>query len=665
MARAVDEVRFSLAERALQLLAPFPGRAGFAVRLAVICALTALVVEVYQTPEPALTIYVAFFAVKLDRAVSVLTSIVMVVLVTIIIALLLLLARGVLDHPSWRVAAMALLSFALLFAASSSKLKPVGNTMALVTGYSLDALGSAHVGELATRALLYAWLFVAIPAGLSIAVNLVAGTAPRRLVERALADRLRVAARFLHAPDAQARIAFVQSMREGLGEIPGWLRLSAAERAASPGDIAALHQAAHATCALLPLILQLVDADDLGHTARDRAHLSGCLGEMAEILEGGGYPLDIAFAAGSPPDANEVARATLATIRELLATFAVPPSVMLHGAAKARAGFFAADAFSNPVHVQYALKATAAAMICYLAYSILDWPGIHTCLITCYIVSLGTTAETIEKLSLRIAGCLVGAALGLAGIVFVMPHVTSVVALATIVAGVAFVSAWIAGGSPRISYIGFQIAFAFFLSVVQGSGPAFDMTVVRDRVVGIVFGNLVVAMIFTSVWPVTVATRIDPAIAGVLRSLAALAAETVKWRRWMRTGELQDALNKVEQDIAIARYEPAFVRPSLDWIARRRAVVAAVAACQGPLLLEADCQRGGDRAVALAALAQAFDRAAPRPAACDHGSGGLRRRTPEDAHSVALAGPAVALLEQAVAGAADEGSNGRADHALV
>ena len=41
----------------LRLLKPFPGRLEFAVRLALICALTALVVEIYQTPEPALTTY--------------------------------------------------------------------------------------------------------------------------------------------------------------------------------------------------------------------------------------------------------------------------------------------------------------------------------------------------------------------------------------------------------------------------------------------------------------------------------------------------------------------------------------------------------------------------------------------------------------------------------
>jgi multidrug resistance protein MdtO len=41
----------------LRLLMPFPGRLEFAVRLALICALTTLVVEIYQTPEPALTTF--------------------------------------------------------------------------------------------------------------------------------------------------------------------------------------------------------------------------------------------------------------------------------------------------------------------------------------------------------------------------------------------------------------------------------------------------------------------------------------------------------------------------------------------------------------------------------------------------------------------------------
>jgi multidrug resistance protein MdtO len=71
--------------------------------------------------------------------------------------------------------------------------------------------------------------------------------------------------------------------------------------------------------------------------------------------------------------------------------------------------------------VQHALKTTAAAVFCYLLYSLLDWPGIHTCFITCYIVAQTTAAESVEKLSLRIIGCLIGAAAGIAAIVFLVP----------------------------------------------------------------------------------------------------------------------------------------------------------------------------------------------------------------------------------------------------
>src|SRR5580698_7188815 len=99
------------------LLAPFPGRLEFAVRLALICALTTLVVEIYQTPEPALTAYVVFFVMKPDRAESVTTSIVMLVLISLILGLVLALTVRVIEQPLWRVAAMTLMSFCLTFAA--------------------------------------------------------------------------------------------------------------------------------------------------------------------------------------------------------------------------------------------------------------------------------------------------------------------------------------------------------------------------------------------------------------------------------------------------------------------------------------------------------------------------------------------------------------------
>ncbi|HMI41413.1 MAG TPA: FUSC family protein [Sphingomicrobium sp.] len=642
MAPPVDEPLNSPARRVIELLAPFPGRAEFAFRLALICALTLLVVEIYQDPSPALTAYVAFFLIKPDRTGSILVAIVLGLLITLIIAMLMLVTMLVLDVPLWRFTAIALISFGLLFAASASKLKEIGGIIALIAGYGLDILGQAQIGELATRALLYAWLFVTIPAGVSIVVNLLIGPPPRRLAERTLAYRLRLAAAVLRDPEAKERAAFVEALHEGTGEIPGWLKLAGVERTADPADLAPLAQAARSTSALFSLVDVIVRTEDVNAATTSRRRLAPCLEEMARILDRGGYPVDIDFEPDLAPDASAVTAAAFTTIREILARFAVAPAPVPKPTTEAKSGFFVPDAFTNPLHVQYALKATAAAMICYVTYSLLDWPGIHTCFITVYIVSLGTTAETVEKMTLRILGCLIGAALGIAAIAFVMPGVTSIGVLMAIIAAAAFISGWIAAGSPRVSYVGYQLAFAFFLCVVQGPGPEFDMTIARDRVIGIIFGNLVVALIFTQLWPVTVAKRIDPSIAAVLRKLASLTRERVSWKRLGLVAETQAAIGAVDQDVELSGYEPQSIRPARDWIRCRERILAAIDASLGPLLLSTrpDRRATDDIADRLGHLADAFEKRRPVHEGPQPQTGGDK---PD------LLGTSLARIEQAIA----------------
>ena len=317
---------FSLEELGA-LLAPFPGRLEFAARLALICALTTLVVEIYQTPEPALTAYVAFFVIKPDRAASIVVSLVMLLLSTLIIGAVLLIAMQVIDKPAWRVASMALLSFCLLFAASASKLKPIAGVVALITAYALDLLGKAQIGELATRGLLYAWLFVGIPVGVCIAVNLLVGPPPRRLAERALAHRLSLAAKRLRAADARTREAFDEVLREGAGEIPTWLKLAGAEKTSPPEDIAALRQATQSTAVILSIVDAVTrDAEPLlPEPLRER--IAQMLEEMAAILGEGGYPVDVALElAEAEPLTSPLAAAALAELQAALTGFALPTS---------------------------------------------------------------------------------------------------------------------------------------------------------------------------------------------------------------------------------------------------------------------------------------------------------------------------------------------------
>ena len=419
MAPAAGERRPSFFERTESLLAPFPGRLEFAVRLALICALTTPVAEFYQTPEPALTAYVAFFVMKPDRAASVITSVAMLLLISLVVGLVLALTVEVIEQPLWRVTAMTLVSFCLTFAASASKLKPVAGTVALITAYALDLLGSVPGGELATRGILYVWLFVGIPAGVSIVVNLVLGPSPRRLAERALAHRLRCAAAVLLAPNTAARKAFEACLHEGPGEVPVWLKLAGAERTSPARDVTALAQAARSTIVILSVVDFLTGDGGISLPAHIGCRIAETFDGMAAILAEGGYPVEITLEsredeAGLAP----VAATALSELRTALSVFAEPPTPdpspepdpSPQPGAKPKGGFFLPDAFTNPAHVQYALKTTGAAMFCYVVNLLLDWPGIHTCLITCYIVSLGTTGETVEKQTLRFLGCGIGAA---------------------------------------------------------------------------------------------------------------------------------------------------------------------------------------------------------------------------------------------------------------
>jgi uncharacterized membrane protein YccC len=224
---------------------------------------------------------------------------------------------------------------------------------------------------------------------------------------------------------------------------------------------------------------------------------------------------------------------------------------------------FVPDAFTLPAHVHFALKVTLAAMFCYIFYMAIDWSGIHTALITCTFIALESTGATFHKGVLRIVGCVIGGALALLTIVFLMAHMDTIASLIVVVACASAIAGWVATGTELISYAGLQIAFAFFYSVFQGYAPDTDLDNVRNRVVGILLGLVVTGVVFQYIWPERTVDRLRAASRQALRQLARLleiprfesSIETAKSEAHGLIAETSRSFDQARRYIELTQFE--------------------------------------------------------------------------------------------------------------
>ncbi len=559
------------------------GRLAFALRMTLGCCVTALIGQWFEIPEPALTVYLVLFLNRPERTTSILLAAAMLGFVSLLIALLFPLVGLLADASFWRVLAMAALSFGLVWLGSASRLRPFASSMALVTAYVLDLLGSLPAGELATRGLLYAWLFVAVPAGVSVVVALVFAPAPRAEAGASLARALTRAADVLDRPGDAPRARFRAARRQAVLGTPQLLKLARIEGSLTRIDADAFRSATAMTMRIVAAVDLIDRHPDAAARAALVAALTPTLRGMAGILANGGYPVAIADPCWPVPIPDDLAPLVV-TLSDAMAGFATTPLPPTERSPRPF-DFFTADACTNPAHVRHALKVTLAAMSCYVLYALWDWQGIHTAMITCYIVALGTAAETVEKLSLRIVGCLAGAALGLAAMLCVLPAFSSITGLLLVVAGGTLLACWVAAGDRRISYAGYQLGFAFLLCVLQGSAPGFDLVVARDRVVGVLLGTAISYAVFTRIRPVSVISAIDPAIARLL-ALMRQSANASAGARQVLVEKAMAANDELGRWLDLAAFEPVSLRPSDRWIAARRRLLARLERMESPLLLD-------------------------------------------------------------------------------
>lgn len=172
-------------------------------------------------------------------------------------------------------------------------------------------------------------------------------------------------------------------------------------------------------------------------------------------------------------------------------------------------------------YIKYGIKTLLAVALCYIFYTSVQWPGIHTSMLTCIIVAVPGLGASVHKSLLRIDGCLVGSLLALFCTIFILPHIDSITGLLLMVIPAIALSGWVTAGSERSSYAGVQILFAFSLAMFASFSPHPDLSEIRDRLVGILLGITVSTLIHSLIWPETEGRTLRHTLAGLFESMAA------------------------------------------------------------------------------------------------------------------------------------------------
>ncbi|MGO2132827.1 MAG: FUSC family protein [Halomonas sp.] len=551
-----------IARQAWGDLKPFPGRLGLTWRVALQCALVSATAMLLKIPEAAISCYLVIFLSKEDAVLNCIMAIGVILMASTVVLLMIPIINVSVDSPAMRLAVMFFASYLFLFLSSATPLGEQAAIVGLVIAFIMTLVTMVPVGEIADKGLLMAWKMACMPMFLMILFNLLFGTPSQTLVRNRIIKRLRCAADRIEA--SQASEQFNTLVSEGNDaslqqmQIVTLLHLISTERARwLNGAVDTSYR-----------ILVAAEALPEGLNSEARVDVAAQLRQTADAIAND-EPLPSSQVASEP-----VGKA-LQQIQAALSGLSQPDGGAIQPPRPRKIPLLAADAFSNPIHQRYAIKTSAAAVICYLIYTAMQWDGIHTAMITCYVAALGTTGETLRKLTLRIVGCLIGAALGFLSLIFVMPHLTSVGGLMGLVFFGVLIGAWVSSGIERIYYAGVQIALAFLLTTLNGFGPSFDFSQASNRIYGILLGIFVIYIIFTQFWPRSVTSQVVLKLTDALDAMSDLSTLSRQGQqaRTQAASSAHFSLGQAEELLDMAPFEPSRLRASADELKRLNAIV--------------------------------------------------------------------------------------------
>jgi multidrug resistance protein MdtO len=544
-------------------LASREGRWAAVARIASGATITVVIAMVFQIPQPTYMAYIGFLISKDEKSATVTAALGGLIAVTL--AVLLVLGLELIDtsEPALRLPLMAMATFVALFTARTFALGPVSFLAGFVIVLLQTLVDDTPRPEALTRATLWTWVVIFVPVAVTIIVNLLFGQGAKAFMERTVGKVLNEWEISLANGD------YRKSLPEWRAQILPLLEI--AQHSTQKGP--------RADRLAVPVIRALLDAlvlfealpDDLPEDLREE--LASRFRACRLAIESDAAPATHDSPAppwqfvGPSQEQSPAVIAVRSALSVLLDTIVRPAPLLDNTKAHhPPRQLFVADAFSNPKHWQFALKTTMAVMISYAIYTLLDWPGMRTAVVTCFFVALASLGETVHKLLLRISGAVIGGLIAGLCIVFVLPHLTDIGQLSLLIFAVSVGAAWVATSSELLSYAGMQIAFAFFLGILQGYAPATDLTVLRDRVAGILLGNIVITIVFSSFWPQSARSGVRAALAEALRTIG----EVIRRPRNAEEARMRtvQALVRADHSRTLSLFElrmlPSHVRESLN-----------------------------------------------------------------------------------------------------
>ncbi len=244
-----------------------------------------------------------------------------------------------------------------------------------------------------------------------------------------------------------------------------------------------------------------------------KSHLAG--GEFPEML----LPEEVGKTSQTFPVLVELDR-NVRLITQVFAGHYVHEPLPLPGKGKPSA-FFLRDTFSNPGHVKFALRGCFSAMFCYVFYMAAGWPEINAALATTALTAFSDTGTSRQKQILRLMGALVGGILfGIGSQAFVLTQTSSIAVFALVFVAVSTVAAWVTTSSPRLSYVGPQIALAYYLINLNTFRLDSSLKPATDRVIGTLLGLFAMWLIYDRMWVVPAALEMKTLFLQNLQNVA-------------------------------------------------------------------------------------------------------------------------------------------------